>query len=226
MLIGTIPGAGGRLLVTPSFLSHLHRAPATDDPVHIGDADAYRFRNLSVSGVAGPLTLLVSPTTGGVVGIACLAPAVRPGQFLAACESAAGTLRLSGSHPLALGPNRAYAAGLAKAVSSLRSADPTARALAKASTREAQARLSLTLSRVQAGAASTLASADPGPDAAGLNTQLIAALRGATAGYQRITAAAQTGDVSGYGTARRQTARELTAVRNLLAALQRIGYKS
>jgi hypothetical protein len=179
-----------------------------------------------VNGLAGPLTLLVSPTTGGVIGIACVAPTGNPGPFLAACESAAGTLRLSGARALALGPSPAYAASLAKAVSSLRAVDPTARALAKASTRAGQARLSLSLSRAQAGAASTLASADPGPDAANLNTQLIAALKGASAGYQRMTTAARTGDTGGYGTARSQTAHELTVTRNLLAALQAIGYKS
>lgn len=226
MLAGTIRGAGGELLVTPSFLSHLRRAPTTDDPVHIGDANAYRFRNLSVSGLAGPLTLLVSPTTAGVIGIACLPPPVNAGPFLAACESAAGTIRLSGAQPLALGPNRAYGASLAKAVSRLRSADPTARALAKASTRQNQADLSLSLSRAQAGAASTLATADPGPDAANLNAQLVAALKGAATGYQHMATTAGRGEAGGYETARHQTARELTAVRNLLTALQKIGYAS
>ncbi len=226
MIAGTIRDAGGKLLLTPSFVSRLHPAPGTDDPVHVGDAYAYRFRNLAVSGLAGPLTLLVSPTTGGVIGIGCLPPAVKPGPFLAACESAAGTLRLSGTQPLALGPNRAYATSLAKAVSTLRSADPTARALAKASTRGNQAKLSLSLSRAEASAASTLASGDPGPDAANLNVQLVAALRGAAAGYQNMTTAARTGSATGYDTARQQTARELTAIGSLLAGLQRIGYKS
>jgi serine/threonine protein kinase len=224
MFAGLLPGAGGVRLLPPAFLAKLQKAPSVNDTVHLGDASAYRYRDLDVSGLAKPLTLLVSPTTAGVVGIGCLAPAGAGSAFLASCEKAAGTLRLNGAQPLGLGPNPAYASVLTNAVTGLRAARPTAEALASARTRAGQASLSGRLAQAQAAAAAKLSAAKPGPDAANLNAALIGALRGTAAGYNAMSRAAAAGQGGAYGAARSKTARELTAVSEELAALRAAGY--
>jgi len=186
---------------------------------------AYRYRNLSVTGMGRPLTLLVTPSSGGVVGIACLAPVAHPEEFSSTCEALAGTLRLHGSRALGLGPDPIYAHKLASAISGLRAGESISNALVSAQTSAGQAVLCHKLARIQLTAAASLATSKPGPDAASLNRNLIAALRDAGNGYAAMGDAAAAGKSESYSMARTEVSRELTAIRHQLAALQAIGYR-
>jgi serine/threonine protein kinase len=224
LLAGLLPSAGGDHLLSVEFMARLKRVPSTKDTVRLGDATAYRYRELDVRGLTTPLTLLVLPTTGGVVGLGCVAPPSGRGAFMGGCEKAAGTLRLRGRHALPLGPDPAYGRILAEAVAALRASQSTANALAAARTRGGQAMLSRRLASAPASAAAALSAASPGPDAAGLNASLVAALRGVSDGYVAMARAAGAGQAGAYATARDQTRHGLAAAREELAALRAAGY--
>jgi hypothetical protein len=224
MLTGLLPEAGGDRLLTSAFLARLPRPPRLTDPVQIGSKAAYRYRNLTVSGLGRPLTLLVLPSTAAVVGVACLAPAKGAGSFMSLCEQAAGTLRLEGASVLPLGPDPAYGRVLAGVVGGLRRAQATGSALAAARTRAGQSSLTRHLAQSYVSAADRLIAAKPGPDAKSLNARLDAALRAAAAGYREMSRAAHAGKAGPYSAARSATTRALKTVREQLAALKTIGY--
>jgi Protein kinase domain len=225
LLAGVLPSAGGVHLLSAAFLARLKSPPSGRDPVRLGAATAYRYRDLRVAGMSGPLTLLVAPSSAGVVGIACLSPQVNPSAFMASCEAVAGTLRLHRARALTLGPDPTYARELSSAVSDLREGDRISNSLASAHTQAEQALLCHRLARIALTVADTLAAAKPGPDAANLNTDLIAALRGAGRGYEASGDAATAGNSSVYSRAAREVSRELTSARRALTALQAIGYR-
>jgi hypothetical protein len=224
LVAGVLPGADGERLLPAPFLARLHTPPATDDTVRLGEGLAYRYRDLSVSGLAGPVTLLVAPSSEGVIGIGCLAPTTGAVAFRASCEKVAGSFELASGKFLPLGPDPAYGRVLADAVARLQAAQGTARRLASARTRAGQASLSASLASAYAGAASKLASGRPGPQAAPANAPLLAALRGAANGYGAMSSAAKGGRAKTFSAARDSTARNLTRIDTQLAALRAIGY--
>jgi hypothetical protein len=224
LIAGLLPDAGGHNLLPSTFTAALQSAPSTNDPVRLGDAAAYRYRGLSATGVASSLTLLVAPSTAGVIGIACLPPETRASVFLASCEAVADTLSLAGAKALGLGPNPAYGRSLSTALSSLRDAESISRSLASAQTRAGQALLSRRLAQVELTGAAKLATAKPGPDARTLNTDLIKALRTAGNGYASMADAASRGQSKLYSSSRAMVSRGLADIRRQLAALQALGY--
>lgn len=224
MLAGVIPGSGGKYLLPPAFLARLHGTLSANDAVKLAGGAAYRHRELTVPGLAGPLTLFVMPSTAGVVGVGCVPPPAGHSAFLASCEQAAGTLRLNRAGALPLGPLPGYGRVLAKSVAGLQGAQSTAESLAAARTRAGQASLSGSLARAHATAASMLSSATPGPDAATLNAGLVSGLRAAANGYRAMSRAASAGQANNYAAARTNTEQALVGVRNELAGLRAIGY--
>ncbi|MCW3057436.1 MAG: serine/threonine protein kinase [Solirubrobacterales bacterium] len=224
MIAGVLPGAEGERLLPSAFLARLHTLPATNDTVRLGDGLAYRYRDLSVSGLAGPVTLLVAPSSKGVIGIGCLAPATGAVAFRASCENVAGSFELASGKLLPLGPDPSFGRVLADAVARLQAAQGTARRLATARTRAGQASLSASLASGYAGAASKLATGRPGPQAAPANAHLLAAVRGAATGYGAMSSAARAGRAKAFSAARDSTARNLTRIDTQLAALRAIGY--
>jgi serine/threonine protein kinase len=220
--LGLLDGATGPRLLPSSFLK-LTTLPSGNDPVRLGVASAYRFKDIHVSGLSRPLTLMVAPTTSGVLGVLCIA-APRSSKVPAYCEDAAGALRLSGSKPLPLGPNLAYAHILADAIGKLDRAHHAERVLAEARTRAGQASYSKLLADYFNSSATVLAQARPGPDAAEPNAALLAALRSAAREFTAMFRAASAGDPQGFGSA---FGREISAQRTVhkaLAALVAGGY--
>jgi serine/threonine protein kinase len=225
LFAGTLPAAGGKYLLPDAFLARLTRQPATHDGVQLGSAAAYRYRELYERGVAQPLTLFVVPTSAGVAAVGCRAPSAHS-TFLTACEQTAATLRLVGATSLPLGPQPDYADKLSAAVARLKAAQPSERDLAAARTRAAQSSLSASLSRAHTNAAQMLARGKPGPDAASLNRELLAALRAAAIEFAAMSNAARAGQSDAYATARTNAARQQANARNDLAKLRAIGYGS
>lgn len=221
--IGWLTHAGGGELLPASFLRNLARAPSTDDPVQLDGASAYRYKSLRVTGLTKPLTLLVSPTSDGVVGVLCFS--TRASATSTECETAAGTLRLKGAKALPLGVDLEYAQVLALSLAKLSPAEATERALASAKTRRVQADLSDRLAGYFLAAATVLARGRPGPDAADLNTGLLAALHTVARGYSAMSSAIRAGDVQKYDDARGQVQAAQVSSRVALASLRSIGYQ-
>jgi hypothetical protein len=226
LVAGRLPGATGRLLLPPGFVSRLPRPAKPDDPVRLGVLSAYRYQSLTVAGTRQRVTLLVAPTSLGVIGIACVYPPSSTATFVGACERAASTLRISGGHSLPLGPNAAYARALSVSVADVNRAASLASGLGSARTAAAQAQLSSQLSRLEAQAASVLANVTSGPDAKGLDARLIGELRAASAGYAAMSQAAKQFSTKRYDPARRRTQGALAESRSTISDLRAIGYGS
>jgi len=192
-------------------------------PVRLGATSAFRYKDLQVSGLPSRLTLMVAPTTSGVLGVLCIA-GPRSSNVPTYCEDAADTLHLNGSRPLPLGPSLAYAHRLAGAIGQLDRAYRTEQALAGAKTRTGQAHNSQLLSRYFSSAAATLAQARPGPDNAASNTTLLGALLAAARGFAAMSRAAHAGDSPGFRDASRKELSAQTTMREALAALVAAGY--
>jgi Protein kinase domain len=221
--IGWLTHAGGKELLPASFLRDLVHAPSTDDPVQLAGTSAYRYKSLRVTGLTEPLTLLVSPTQVGVVGVLCLGSRASPAST--GCETAASTLRLTGAKALPLGVDPKYARVLAVSLARLSAAAATEHALASAKTRRGQAELCERLDAYFSSAATVLARGRPGPDAADLNGDLLAALRKIARGYSAMSSAVRKGGVQKYDEARGQVQAAQTHSRGAVTSLRLIGYQ-
>ena len=145
-VVGRLPEAGGRLLLTDEFLAALPAVPGPAVAVQLGDVEAYRYDGLRPQGVDRPLRLYVAPTDRGVVAVACLSAAP---AFVSACEEAAGTLQLDGPEAYPLGPDEAFRDQLDAALATL--ADerpPLERKLAGAKTRRDQSKAAAAIATV------------------------------------------------------------------------------
>jgi hypothetical protein len=226
LVAGLVDGANGATLIPPSFLSQLSRVPAPTDRVRMGVAQAYRYRGLELSTVHRPLTLLLAPTSVGVIGIACMAPSNRARSFLVACEGTSDSLHLLGATPLELGPSLSYGRTLGAVVARLYEAQSTSEELARARTRAGQSALCRRLAQAYSAAATTLAGAKPGPDVASFNATLLGALRDVAAEYQTMSHAGNVGDHGRYERARAAVGVHLSGLRRDFAALRAAGYGS
>ncbi len=221
LVVGLLRNAVGSRLLPEAFLGRLSKPPTTTDPVMLGGASAYRYPNLSVAGLSPSLTMLVSPTSAGVVGILCLA--ARPSAS-ASCESAASTLHLTGAKPLALGPSSEYAHVLWAAIARLRPAHRAEMNLRSARTREGQARFGELLARYFTAAGRALAKGQPGPAAAALHSRLLAALEAAARAYSAIAQAARAGRARQFQQAAARGSSAQAALRSTLSSLRAAGY--
>lgn len=107
----------GRTLLPAAFVERLGGPPSQDDPVTLGEIEAYRYIGLAVEELAAPVTRFVVPTTDGVETIACVG--AEP-AFQAACAGAATTLRMGGgARARSIGPDAAYASLLPTTLSAL-----------------------------------------------------------------------------------------------------------
>ena len=109
--------ATGPALLPSTFLDRLaSEPPKRDDAVQLGDLSAYRYAGLRPEGFDGRLTVYVSPTSAGVVTVACTATAADATAFLPDCEQVAGALELVEGKAFALGADEDYLAKLDKAI--------------------------------------------------------------------------------------------------------------
>ena len=216
--------ATGPNLLPPGLVAALEALPGRPDRVRLGSLVGYRHRELAVAG--DPLTVFVVPTSEGVQTIACSAPAGRFAGFAPRCEAAAGTLQLlEGVTRIPLGPSKAYATAAASAVERLNTALPGLRQeLVDATSRTGQADAASRIASAYTAAADRLRDRRPGPEARGLNREVVDALDRTAAGYGDL-AAATVGDSAAYAAAREAIAGSEEDVRNALRALERAGYE-
>ena len=115
------------------FLQALGEVPKPSGAVQIGggDVQAYRYDNLKPNGFDRTVTVYAAPTSAGVATLACLAPAADAESFAATCDQIANTLELSSGDPLPVGPSKAYAGAVSKALAALGKADKAGQAKLK-----------------------------------------------------------------------------------------------
>ena len=219
--------AAGQTLLPASFRERLDQPPATNDPVELGELQAYRYRRLDPEGFDGQLTLYVVPNTEGVATIACTAGGAGAAAVLAECESIAASLELRDAEALPLGPSEEYADALNAAIGRLNSARGAGRtALRRANTPGRQAQAAAGLERAYRTAARALRGA-PGrrPFAAEANAGIVRALGLTADAYARLASAARRSNGGAYGSARRAVRAGESGVQRAIEDLKALGYR-
>ena len=193
--------------------------------MRLGALQAYRYKALKPKGVNGTLTVFATPTTNGVVTVACVTPPGATGSFPTDCERVAATLRLAGAKPYSLGPSDAYAGTLRRTIARLDTASaPAARRLQRADTPAAQASAADALAAAYRSASRRLARVSVSPVVEGANTRIAAAMTRIAGGYTSAASAARAGDTDGYNAAGRAITRGGAALRRAFDELKTLGY--
>ncbi len=210
--------------VGPDLLPTALRAGLTVAPVQervdLDGEAALRYSGLRAAGVDGALTIYSVPTDGGVLTVACVAPATGAVDVGAACRGAAAALELGGERVHALDPDPVYARSLQSVLDRLaRTRDAAADALRDARLPRRQAAAARRLSTAFATAASAIAAIDAGPARDDVTAALAAAAGRGEDAFARMASAAAGEDRAAYDAARRDAA---AADRDLRASLERL----
>jgi hypothetical protein len=228
VLFGLVKGdADNSTLLAAPFLQALGNVPKPNGAVQIGGSDvqAYRYDNLKPNGFDRTVTVYTAPTSEGVATVACLAPAAAAAGFKADCDSIANTLGLKSGDPFPIGPSKAYADAVSKAIGGVSAAVKSGNAkMSSAKTPAGQAAAATAVSAAYAKAAKSLEGLELSPADRGANTRLVKALEGASAAYAKAAAAAAKKDKGAYKSARRQVAAAEKEVAGALDGLNRAGY--
>ena len=224
LIVGLLPANESGPLPA-AFLERVRRQPQISI-VDLAEAQAYRYAQLRVRGLAGALTIFEIPNPEGQpTALACSAP-TDGSVYMRACEGAVASATISGQpQAYQLTPDAAYAAAVSAAISTLNrlraSLTRELRPHVSAATAEALARR---LSDAYAAARRSLARVKP-PRVAGLaGAALVSAMAGAAGGYQALEAAAAESSQSAYADARSRVAVAEHAVDRALENLVLLGY--
>jgi hypothetical protein len=223
LAIGTAHTTDASLLPS-SLLAALPRHGATRELVALGRYRFYRYRGVTPHDSGQVETLYVLPTTTGTVVAACVSDTAHA-TFTAACEHVVGTLMLDSGGPLALGPNRAYAAALKDTIGKLNSATHTAQArLLKARSANTQAVAARQLGAAYRQAAASLPVVGSDSIAQPAQAALHDALNVMSTRCAQLARAAARNDKRAYDAARASIARAQSTLDAALAQLDRFGY--
>jgi hypothetical protein len=174
--------------------------------VQLGDLAAYRYDGLEHAG--RKLTVYAAPTSAGVATVACLAPAPD-------CDEIAKSLQVHGAKPLPLGPDPAFAAGTARALT-------LPNRLLAVRTPDGQARVAKRIAADYGTAATSVSKLEPGPADEQLQAELRRHLRAAQHAYRALGDAAAADARTRYATAaKRAHSAELAVRRTLRSSVYR-----
>jgi serine/threonine-protein kinase len=219
LAVGTTDAKGPALLPA-AFVKRMGEAPPRDDPVRLGDLEAYRYSDVEVRGFNRRMNLYVAPTTEGVATVVCAAPGAAAAGFLPDCESAATTLELENGRGYPLGADPDYTDKLDSTVKKLNATrKQQTKALRKAKTARGQAQAAEKLAGAYGNAARTLARTQVSPELALANARLVRALRDVSRSYQQLAAAARGLNRGSYRAASKRVASAESDVRRALASL-------
>jgi hypothetical protein len=216
-------GASAPSLLPRTFTAALNGALPRPEPVRLGALQAYRYRGLSVRGLAEPLTLYAVPTANGVATVACLSSAAAGPT--AQCAQIAATLKLNGTTAFGLAPSSQYAAALGRTFGALRSGAGAGTArLRAASSASAQAAAAAQLAAAYSSASRALGGIAASPAVQGLGTTVAGSLAALGRDYAALAAAARAGDGAAYAQAQRAIGGDRVRAAQALAALRQAGY--
>jgi serine/threonine protein kinase len=213
--------ATGATLLPFQLRRNLEGGGVRADRVRLGDAAAYRYRDLTLRGADDPVTALVVPTDAGVATVACTgAEAARR-----ACEAAATSLVLD-AKGYALGPSAAYAKRLRATLDRL--SGRRAQALAtwrRARTRKGQGKAATSAAGAYNAAAKAVGALTATPLERTAQAALRRSLVTAGAAYDRVAVAARTGKAKAYGKGRNDVRAAEQAVGAALGGYAGLGYR-
>ncbi len=104
--------ASGSAMLSREFLGRLSRTPARDRVALGGVGSAYHYRSIRPRGVDRSLTLIVAPTTKGILTVVCYADPVDARKFARECERMWKTVSLRVATTYPLGADAVYAKAL------------------------------------------------------------------------------------------------------------------
>ncbi|HEV7494143.1 serine/threonine-protein kinase [Baekduia sp.] len=214
--------------VTPGLLAvaatgEVVGALPAPERVRIGALPAYRYRDVRLRGVDGPVTVLAAPTTEGVLTIACGGAASQAD----ACARVAGTIALRRGRSMSLGADPVYAQALGRAMGRLNVDRHAARRrLAAAGGPQRQAQAATAAAAGYTRAAKALAATAPGPADVALRDALHADLAGIARAYTALATAAGREDKTAYAAASATVRRREQAFGRHLARLKAAGYRA
>ena len=198
-IVAGMTKGSGPLLLPASFTRRIQGAkPERNDQVRLGRLQAQRYRTVSARGSRDPMTIYVAPTSVGVATVVCSAP---PGGPPAErdCERAASSLEMERGKPVALAPDKKYAAAVDDAITSIAPVRRAARLrLSKAKTRFQQQEAAGRASRSFAAAAREVRRAPVTPLVADANANLAKALDATARAYSHMRTATVNFDRAGW----------------------------
>jgi hypothetical protein len=192
--------------------------------VKLGDLDAYRYANLEPKGFDERLTVYVSPTTAGVVTVACTAAAADAKAFLPECEEVAGLIKLIDGKALPLGADEEYVQKLDKAIDELNSdRKRDVQKLRKAKKQSSQGSAASALAADYAQARKALAGGAVSPAVKDSAASVAGALRQAQAAYRRMASAARSGNTKAYNAAKKDATAAERKLKRALTEVEQAG---
>lgn len=217
---------GGEPAPLPRSLISLTRSPPAGEVVALASGNqALRYRNVSIAGVTGELTLYAIPTERGPVQV--LACHALGSASMQQCERIAASGTLGSTHSYELTPSTGYASGLNDALTQLDEQRALLRTqLAKeaplTTLRHASERLTLAFSD----GASTISALEPPLVAGRAQAVLTAAVLRARAAYAALTAAASEGEGAPVGAARTRIYEAEAAINSALENFALLAYRT
>jgi hypothetical protein len=217
--LGAVRGSANNSTLLPAGLIKAAGTLPAKQAVALGDGlQAYRYRNLRLSGFARPVTVYAVPTTAGVATLACLGAAAN-------CDASANTMALVSAKSFPVGPSADYGKAVSGALAALGKAQKSRQAkLASAKTPDAQASAAQSLSAATSKAAGTIGKLDVSPADALANTQLVAALKHTAKAYGSAAKAAKQHDKAAFAKARKAVAAGQKDIAKALSGLKAAGY--
>ena len=212
--------ASGPTLLPAALLDRVGHAPE-GTAVKLGSVEALRYEGLRPEGFDRRLTLYTVPTTGGVLTIACSAPAAPVNDFMPRCEEAALSLDLKNVDAFPLGPDEDYLRDVQNALTRLDgSRRGGVRRLRQAKTPAAQARRARAVAQSYSTAAGSLSGATKNPLVIDANRAVVHALQEGAAAYRALAGAAGREERGAYDRARKRIARADASLRRALKLAQ------
>ena len=225
MIMAGLSPATGATLLTDALTERVARLPAPAR-VRLDRMTALRYADLRMEGVTRRMTVFATPTSGGVLTLACLSPPRDVAALRPVCDRVARSLRLTRGRSLALEPSARYQAQLNALVGALDVARTEERAkLASADEASQQAQRAERLAGAYAKARATGVKQRVSPREAAAHARILAAIGATRAAYARMADAARAVSASGYERARAQVRVGDRRVRAALNALTTLGYE-
>lgn len=212
-------------LLPPGLKDRLEGTP-TPEPIQVGDLKGYRYRGLTLPGEGGSNDLYVFRTSQGTYVVSCFAGEEVTRAYLRQCAAIAGSLKVEGAQPTALGPSPSFGRAMRATIVTLsRDRAVLRRRLARARTPQGQARISAQLARTYRQAAGSAASIFPPAAVKDERDAIVGDMRLVANSYDRLAGAARADNRKAFNEARAQVRRREAQLDASLRALRDEGYQ-
>ena len=225
-ILAGLSSATGRAMLSREFLARLSRAPTRHDRVVLGGVGpAHRYRSMRPRGVNRSLTIIVAPTTKGILTVVCYADPVDARKFARECEGMWKTVSLRHAKPSPLGADPAYAKALSSVIEELNRTRPRVQHRVRAAPPEARSNIAASAFRhAFAIARRRLGRAHVSPVDRDVHMRILAALATARDAYAHAAEASATNHQSLWRRARTGARAAEASLRLQVSGLAERGY--